>query len=306
MNSKKKPLPPLCNAPNCKCKKAEPPTREKPKGGEDTFKIEPYKSDRDSIYKTKAQQQFIFPDAGVLLAIGSTGTGKSVIICNLLNKFVRNYYDDIYVYCLSPCKLLLDVCKIPEEKFLMKDDPEDIVRLVEKQKEEIKAHGFKKAKHILIILDDCAQSNKFMRHPILQELAFAATHSKISVWMTTQSYMQISRRIRINVHYMILCHGLTDGEFIRFAAEYQSPYETKEEFIRKMKWALDEQYSFIFVNNKIPDKHYKFRKGFNEIIVMGNPSKPPPDCTNCSKEKNPKDTEKQKKEEEKEKIFFGI
>lgn len=234
------------------------------------LEIKVYKSDRDGIKKTNLQKDFILPPPGLTLFVGKTGSGKTNVVCNLLqSKMLGDHFDLIYVFCLSPCTMLTDTCKKIEEKnTFTKDDPEKLAEIVEIQKKFIKDNGFKKAPHILFILDDVVQSGSFLRHPVLRELAFAGTHFKASCWISTQSYKAIPRAIRINCHSLILYHGLTDGELDRFAEEHQSAYLNKKDFIKLVKYAIDEPYSFLFVNCTIPNKKKMFRKGFEQILVI--------------------------------------
>jgi type II secretory ATPase GspE/PulE/Tfp pilus assembly ATPase PilB-like protein len=62
------------------------------------YKIKPLKSARDDIYKTQAQQKYIMPPPGTMIVVGSTGSGKTTIVGNLLcnDNMLKDYYDEIY------------------------------------------------------------------------------------------------------------------------------------------------------------------------------------------------------------------
>lgn len=235
------------------------------------YTIKPLKSARDSVFKTPAQKKFILPPPGTMCVVGSTGSGKTTIIGNILNQksMLKDYFDKIYIFCLSPCRTLIDnVKQIDEDDVFLDDDPDKLSELYEAQKKSIKNVGFKRSKHILFILDDIVQSNKFMNSKALTDIFFGGTHAKISLYLLSQNYMSIPRRLRMNCHSLILCHGVNNTEIERFSDEYQSPYMKKKEFTKLVEFCLAKPYSFMFVNNTNPNKKLKFRCGFDNVLAI--------------------------------------
>jgi shikimate kinase len=236
------------------------------------YKIKPLKSARDDIYKTQAQQKYIMPPPGTMIVVGSTGSGKTTIVGNLLcnNNMLKDYYDEIYVFCLSPCTTLIDNCQqIEKENMFMDEDPQKLREIYEKNKRVVSTHGFKRAKHILFILDDIVQSKKMMNDTILSDIFFGGTHNKCSLWLLTQNYMSVPRRLRMNCHSMILVHGINNTEIDRFTDEWQSCYMDKKKFRKLVEYVLDKPYSFLFLNATNPKKKEMFRCGFDDVIVIG-------------------------------------
>jgi hypothetical protein len=235
------------------------------------YEIKPLKSARDDIYKTDAQKKFILPPPGTCLIVGRTGSGKTTIVANLLKqrKMLKDYFDYIYVFCLSPCKVLEEhVDKIEEANVFTDEDPEKLKQLYEVNKSAVKELGFKRAPHTLFILDDIIQSTKFMNSSVLRDIFFGGTHSKCSLWLLSQQYKSVPKRLRINCHSLIVCHGITLSEKEALAEEYQSCYLTKKEFLDLIAYALKDAYSFMFINNTNPNKKECYHKGFNEILVI--------------------------------------
>lgn len=233
-----------------------------------SLKIKIYEGMRDKIYKTPLQQKYGMIPPGLCTICGTTGSGKSNIICNILNNNVmlKDYFDKIYLFCLSPADTLTANCDI--DGCYMDDDPEKLVEILEEQDKQIKDKGYEKADHILIILDDIVQSNSFLKHPVLSKIAFSGTWSKTSCIITTQSYVQIPRRIRLNAHSILLFHGLTETELDRFCDEHASPYLNKKSFRNMIKYALDDPYSFLFYNRTNPNKKEAYRKNFDVILTI--------------------------------------
>jgi len=236
-----------------------------------SYKIKPLKSARDKIFLTEAQKKYIMPSPGTTVIVGSTGSGKTTIVGNILRQksMLKDYFDYIYVFCLSPCTTLIDnVDQITEDTIYTDDDPSKLEQLYEKQKKAVADLGFERAPHILFILDDIVQSKNFMQSKTVTDIFFGGTHAKTSLWLLSQNYMSVVRRLRMNCHNIILCHGVNNTEIERFAAEWQSMYLDKKEFTKLVEYCLDKPFSFLFVNTTNPNKKEVFRCGFDEILVI--------------------------------------
>jgi hypothetical protein len=234
------------------------------------FEIKPLKSARANIKLTDAQREYILPPFGTTYFCGRTGSGKTTIICRLLKDKdkLRNYYDKIYVFCMSPCMDLVEHCPQIEEEHLYGEEPEKLKELYDKNKKAVKTMGFDKAPHTLFILDDIVQSNIMMNSKVLRDLFFGGTHAKCSVWLVSQHYKSCPLRLRQNFHSIILCHGLTYQEKEKFVEEWQSAYLTKKEFMALVDYALEKPYSFLFMNATNPNKKKMFRKNFDEVLEI--------------------------------------
>ena len=80
--------------------------------------------------------------------------------------------------------------------------------------------------------------------------------------------MSVPRRLRMNAHALIICHGVNLTEIERFSTEWQSPYMNKSEFTKLVQFALTDAYSFLFVNGTHPDKKEMYRSGFGTILSI--------------------------------------
>jgi len=234
------------------------------------FEIKPLKSARANIKLTDAQREYILPPFGTTYFCGRTGSGKTTIICRLLKDKdkLKDYYDRIYVFCMSPCMDLVEHCPQIEEEHLYGEEPEKLKELYDKNKKAVKTMGFDKAPHTLFILDDIVQSNIMMNSKVLRDLFFGGTHAKCSVWLVSQHYKSCPLRLRQNFHSIILCHGLTYQEKEKFVEEWQSAYLTKKEFMALVDYALEKPYSFLFMNATNPNKKKMFRKNFDEVLEI--------------------------------------
>ncbi len=235
------------------------------------FQIKPLKSARDGIHKTPAQKKFILPPPGTTIFCGKTGSGKTTIVCRLLkdNNKLKNYFDKIYVFCMSPCMDIIEhVDQVEEENMFTEDDPSKLEELYERNKRMVKDMGFKTAPHTLFILDDIVQSNSFMNSKVLKDVFFGGTHAKCSLWLLTQHYKSVPKRLRMNVHSIILCHGVNKQEIEAFSEEHQTAYLDKNQFKELVEYAIKEPYSFMFINYTNPNKKEIYRKKFDEILII--------------------------------------
>ena len=229
-----------------------------------SLKLKVYKGMRDDIYKTNLQKEYGMLPPGLTTMVAPTGSGKTNVICNILDNFLKDYYDEIYLFCLSPCDMLKPF--IDKDKVYMDDDPTHLERILAEQDKTIAEKGYDRAKHVLIILDDIVQSNTFLKHQILNKVAYSGTWSKISCIITTQNYNHIPRRLRLNIHSILLFHGITDSEIQRFCEEHASAYMSKKDFVGMVKYALSNQYDFLFYNRTNPNKREAYRRNFEEIL----------------------------------------
>lgn len=231
------------------------------------YQIKAIKSSRDDVYKTPEQKKYIMPAPGTLLIVGSTGSGKTTVVANLLmnKKMLNGYFDKIYLFCLTPCDALTDNIDI-DGKY--DDDIEKLEELYNRNKSYIETNGFEEAPHVLFILDDIVNSSKFMNSKILSAIFFGGTHHKTSLWLLSQNYMSIPRRLRMNAHGLIICHGINNTEKTRFANEWQSPYLKKNEFLQLVNFALAKPYSFMFVNATVSNKKEMYRLCFDTILII--------------------------------------
>jgi hypothetical protein len=234
------------------------------------YDIKPLKSARASIYLTPAQEKYILPPFGTTYFCGRTGSGKTTIICRLLKDQdkLKDYYDKIYVFCMSPCMDLIEHVPQVKEENMYGEEPEKLNELYEANKGMVKRLGFKNAPHTLFILDDIVQSNIMMNSKVLRDLFFGGTHAKCSVWLVSQHYKSCPLRLRQNFHSIILCHGLTHQEKEKYVEEWQSAHLNKKEFLGVVDYALEEPYSFLFMNATNPNKKQMFRKRFDEILTI--------------------------------------
>lgn len=234
--------------------------------------IKPIKDNRDYIKQTELMKNGTIPAGNAnLIVIGKVKSGKSVLMANLLSRkeFFKGYFDIIFLFCLSASTVLkANVPEIKEERIYTDGDPSKLSAILTAQKKLIEQSGWKKAPSILVLCDDMASETRFMNSPALRMIFFSGSNSKISCWITSQSYVRVPRSMRLNADSIILFHGITTSEWTRFIDEHQPAEMTKNQFLELCHFATAQPYDFLFANCNVVDKKCKFRKKFDSILEL--------------------------------------
>ena len=144
---------------------------------------------------------------------GSTGSGKSVFVLDLLENDYRNFFKYIIIVCptwrynkayLNRKWLFND----PEHIFLV--DPSELLPksddpLNDTLKVFFENYGKLDDSHVLFLIDDCSsQKGMTKKKRMLSELAFSGRHLNCSVWILTQKYNSVLTDLREQIKWMAL------------------------------------------------------------------------------------------------------
>lgn len=230
-------------------------------------KLEAFKDDIVSI-KPSCNHLLGHPER--LSLIGSSGSGKSNLIGNLLTdeRLYGGFFSKIIV--ISP-NFLSDLAYEHIEKYsenlerkfkheliaFTHFDEETMMELLDEIKEEV-ADGkerFKKSKaqdkskfipRTLILLDDIIEDNNLLNSKFLKLLATRGRHLNLSTWIASQSYMALPRIWRVNTTKTIFFQPKNTGEALRIYDELFKFY-TKEEYFKLLEEIFKEKFSFILL-----------------------------------------------------------
>jgi hypothetical protein len=139
-----------------------------------------------------------------LEVIGSTNSGKSFYILNLLKTHFKNVFNEIVIFCPTVFvnKTYLN------SKFIWQDDNVFIVNPQDKLNEclEYYFNLFKSPEtNTLFIIDDCsAEKSIVKKRQTLSKLAFSGRHHNISVWLLTQKLHSINKDFRENCRWCVV------------------------------------------------------------------------------------------------------
>lgn len=205
----------------------------------------------------------------LLTVVAPRKSGKTNLMVDAMidNKKFRNKFDDVYIwsqtYYLDPKwqKLNLE----DERIFTTWNDAEckQIIADIEQQVEE-DPH-----QNILFIFDDMIDANIMNVHKLgcLESVAVRGRHSNISIIIISQQYMKLSWPIRNNTTNMVIFRIRNSKELKKIIEDNQESLSS-EQFFNIYDYATKEPYSFLHINNQEPQPRLRFRKNWNELLIL--------------------------------------
>ena len=144
-----------------------------------------------------------------LLIIGSSGSGKTNALLNLINK--QNDIDKIYLYAkdLSEPKYEILIKKRENAGIKCLNDPNGFIESFNTMHDVYKNNDYtpSRKREILIVFDDMIAditTNKEFK-AIIRELFIRCRKLNISLAFITQSYFSVPKDVRLNsTHYLIM------------------------------------------------------------------------------------------------------
>lgn len=209
--------------------------------GNHTIKKNDYLYANSIVIQDQDLNEFLDITGGVNAIIAPTGSGKTVLLKNILNT-VHKKYDDI-VLMSRTAKFQEAYNFFPRHQILDDYSEQFLTDLWNKQSEaylefasnDLAAKPFgpsrwtfskslnrvkkKKREKVLVILDDVIASPSYQSSKIINELAFGARHVGITLWVLSQNFTSIKPAIRNNIR--ILCAFWLDSEIERKKVIYQ-------------------------------------------------------------------------------------
>ena len=207
-----------------------------------------------------------------LSVVGSRGSGKSLLVSNLLKQFYLKEFDYLVVLCPTQ-KLNKDYEWIEKldpsgEKYYFFTNVRKfktvVSEILEQQQDMILDEdnvGRENTPNVLIIADDCASNRLvFGQHGVFENLALAGRHSKVSCIVISQVLSAISRRIRLNTNMLILFPTYNQSETEQFVEQYVYKQQ-KKRALSELQRIFDIQYNFIAINNDRPKRTDRITEG---------------------------------------------
>lgn len=145
-----------------------------------------------------------------VLWVACSGSGKTLCLGNMLARkefgYKSIFKENIFLF--SPTFELGDPSMhgvdIAEENVFKTFDEGVIEDIFEDQRKLVQRWGKAKVPHILIVFDDMITMLPQSKQSTLTRLFFSARHWKISLFLTTQSYKNTAKAIRLNCSHMMI------------------------------------------------------------------------------------------------------
>ena len=225
------------------------------------IEIKPIKTKEYSVKQSKYDVCGKLPIRNVIL--GSSGSGKTVLLQNMILNLYKGCFERIYVFSPSVnhdqtwnsvkeyIEDTLDAHETDDEKFYFDHyDAEALERIIQNQTELIKhmkSKNMKSLYSILIIIDDFADDPSFSRHSkLLHSLYTRGRHSMISTITATQKFNAIHPIIRVNATELYV-YRLRNMKDLDTFVEEVSATIPKKTLMQIYEKCTAEPYSFLHV-----------------------------------------------------------
>ena len=223
-----------------------------------------------------------------MLLLAPSGSGKTVLLSNLILNIYRGCFERIFVFSPS---IELDKTWEPVNKYqsdIMRADekgkdklyfdhynPSDLENIIDTQHKIIKmmkSANRKKLFSILVVIDDFADDPIFTRQSkLLHSLFTRGRHNSISTIVSTQKFAAIHPIVRVNAVALIVYRLRNNKELDSFLEEV-SALTGKKELLSIYRIATEDEYSFLYVNLAARKVSEMFYKNFTGRIELEEPT----------------------------------
>lgn len=218
------------------------------------------------------------------IIIGPSGSGKSLLLQNLITNGYAGLFERIYIFSPS---IDIDSTWQPVKNYiknnikLAKDeqvyfnsynvaDLENIINKQYKVVEYLKSNNYEFAMQILIIIDDFADNPKLTHDSnILNSLYTRGRHLNISILISSQGFKKISPLIRKNITHLMLFRIRNQADLDAIIDELSALYN-KKTLLKIYETATKEKYHFLYINLVEMDKENIFFINFDKKIIVNN------------------------------------
>ena len=244
--------------------------------------IKPYKTKEYKSKQSKYDHVGKLPARQLLL--GPSGTGKTVVLTNLILDVYRGCFEKIFIW--SPTIFLDDnwnavknyIEKEMKQEHSDKDpmyfdyyDPKDMDRVINTQEKVVqymKKNKYDNMFHIALIVDDFSDTKEVARNSVhLMKLYCKGRHYYCSTFVGTQVWMSLSPVLRKNVTQLYVFRLRNQKDLDSLLEELSALYD-KATLLQMYKLATDEKHSFLFIDLMQPNKEDMFYKKLNQKIIM--------------------------------------
>ena len=238
----------------------------------ETPNIEPIKLTEFETKQSKYKMIGKLPTRAML--VGPSGSGKGVLLSNMILDIYRDCFSRIYIfspsihvdYTWKPVKDYIEkdmkVRHTEEEPIYFADyDPDVIENIINTQHKMVtymKKQGRTELYQILIVIDDFANDETFSkRSKLLNQLYVRGRHNMISTITSTQKFRAIGNIIRINITelYVFRLRNLHD---LQAFLEEVSALADQKTLLDIYNLATKEDFSFLYVKLNSKSKNDMF------------------------------------------------
>lgn len=241
-----------------------------------SLSIKPVKSkNKNTEGLTSLMKQNVIPgyNSPSCLIIGPVKSGKSTLVCHMVNEFYSDFYEEKNRFLFSPTATydpIADEMGIDEENRIDENMIEELTEIVEDQKDQIKSKGKANADKLLIIFDDITSCKALQRSKIFMKLFCTNRHFNCQVIAISHKYKNIPRTSRLQCGHVIMFNN-SQSELDALCDDFCANGLNKKQFMTVINHALkktdDNPKPFIYIN-LTADQKERYRKNFDTILEL--------------------------------------
>ena len=212
---------------------------------------------------------------------GPSSSGKTVLLSNMILDIYRGCFSRIYIWSPSinvdstwkPVKdYIRDHIKPNDREKCYFDsyEPSELEQVIKTQQKVIdyqKEQKHKDLYQILILVDDFVDDPNFTRKSqLLHQLYIRGRHYMISTITATQVYKAVSPVIRKNMTHLFIYRLRNYADLQAIVEEMSAVYDPKT-LLQIYHEAIDEPYSFLYINRMEKDRKKMFMQRFERYLI---------------------------------------
>ncbi len=217
------------------------------------------------------------------LISGSSASGKTVLLINLLTKseFYKDYFDKFIIVspniynpqlenAIEDIEAAFGAANPNSSRCITMSDwnEGELQTIWNVNAKLVQEDGMLFSPKLLFVFDDCVDDKRITNSHFLQQLFFRGRHINASSIFTTQAYNSFPLRLRKNCTNLIIFGSANEKEVLALAKEFKHRKITEEEFIKLFDHVTKERYSFLHINNQVPEINEMYRRKFKEILFI--------------------------------------
>ncbi len=237
------------------------------------YKLEMPPTQKQKIKHPKSAEQGVIPKLGSsLMIIGKSGSGKSVLLYNLLHdkRFYNGAFDRIFLFSATgDVDDILDQLNLePGQIFTdLKEGIEGLKMIQNHQKHEIATHGNVKALQYALVFDDVIGDSHFITSPPFLRSFIAPRHHNETTFLCSQHLRVVPKKCRMQASWIAL-FPCSKSEMETITEEYCPSFLSKRSFERMLEdvWKSS-PFQFLSIHMKQPEDK-KYRMGMTQVLDL--------------------------------------
>lgn len=239
-----------------------------------SLKIKPLETEGNFPQRPLMKENIIPRMASSSLIVGGTGSGKTVLLVNLLIRpeFYKDYFDRMYLF--SPTggtdptfKLLIKSKQLKKQDVITTDFESRLSDIVNEQQAHVESLGNEfKAKKICVIFEDLSSLKRLQRSEAFEQCFVQNRHLAMMVFAVVHKLSALTRVARLQAANIFFFPS-PNSEVEILIDENAPPNLTKDQFREVIRLATAGSHNFLHINNRVPYAE-RYRRNLDTIIEL--------------------------------------